>query len=270
MARSRNKYSRAAMRSRYRKPKRRQSYPWFYTALALVVIAGILAIVLTKSGTKSSDVPPRPANAATGFPGDHWHAALGVNICGEWLPFQAQSTVVAGNPNVYAGLHTHGDGFVHIEPASRADSGDNATLGRYVRYMGWKLSSDSVEGWVAPSFQPDKKAWSDGDRCPKGSPDAGKNGQLVWYLNCKASSGDPSDHKISDGDVIAVAFVPKSEKVGVPPSASGNPFKESGQGSFAFNNPECAKVLGSTTTSSLAPPSSEPSSTAPTPTTSTP
>src|SRR4249920_3798765 len=89
MPKSRNRYSRTAMRAKYRKPKRRRggSMGW-NVAIAVVVIVGILAIVLTRSSSSDniSDARPLAANQTTGVAGDHWHTYLGVNICGEWSP----------------------------------------------------------------------------------------------------------------------------------------------------------------------------------------
>ena len=61
---------------------------------------------------------------------NHWHAALGVYDCdrwagdgvsgdGVWIWHPATpggSPARAGNTNVYAGLHSHADGIIHMEP----------------------------------------------------------------------------------------------------------------------------------------------------------
>ncbi len=62
---------------------RNRSQQWWYVATALVVVIGIFLIVLTKTDGGGS------GSAATDRPRadfDHWHAAIGVNVCGEWLP----------------------------------------------------------------------------------------------------------------------------------------------------------------------------------------
>ena len=133
MPKSRNRYSRTAMRAKYRKPKRRRggSMGW-NVAIATVVVIGIVAIVLTRSGSTDnlSNSRPLAANQTTGVAGDHWHTYLGVNICGEWLnpapafekAFESQSA--AAN----AGIHSHGDGLMHIHPFSSAAAGKNASI----------------------------------------------------------------------------------------------------------------------------------------------
>ena len=43
-----------------------------------IVIVGLLLILVTISGEDSDRLPPRP--------GEHWHAAYGVDLCGELAP----------------------------------------------------------------------------------------------------------------------------------------------------------------------------------------
>ena len=84
----------------------------------------------------------------------HWHAALGVYDCDTWVGDQHRPGVVAlarrdahgsparaGNTNVYAGLHSHADGIIHMEPLVDEEAGRHATVGKYFQFGGWKLSS---------------------------------------------------------------------------------------------------------------------------------
>src|SRR5437870_2026135 len=131
MARSRNKYSRARMRARIRRPKKRRGSTWFYATLACIVVAGTVGIALTIGGS-ANDVRPRfGLNPATQDFYDHWHEALGVNVCGEWVEAPPTFEFRAGSTTVRAGLHTHGDGFIHIHPFDSVDAGNNATLGQF-------------------------------------------------------------------------------------------------------------------------------------------
>ena len=45
----------------------------------------------------------------------------------------------AGTQN--AGIHSHGDGLVHIHPFTAAEAGKNATLGKFAQYAGITLSA---------------------------------------------------------------------------------------------------------------------------------
>jgi hypothetical protein len=222
---------------------------WFSGALVVVVVVGVVGIVFARSDRSSASIPPQPGNPATGAPGDHWHEAIGVNICGEWLPNPAQFTTVAGSA-VEAGLHTHGDGFIHVEPQTQSDGGNNATLGRWFDNGGWSVSSQSFETWTGPSGDPTKKTWSNGDACPVKTPEAGQRGHVVWSLNCEVRSGNPGDYKVRNGDIIAVGFLVRAQNPGVPPSASSTPSGGTGT-PFIAGHKACAggAASGPTTTS---------------------
>lgn len=209
MARNRNKYSRARVRAKVRRPKRRGGARWYYGALALILGAGFAGIALSAGG--SSATPPRI--------GDHWHSSLAVNVCGEWLGPPGEFLLRAGT-SVESGLHTHTDGFMHIEPGSSADAGDNATLGRFFENGGWTLSTNSLDLWQGPAAQPSKSTWSNGDECPAGTTMAGRNGTVKWSVDCVGRTGDPSEYKLRDLHVVAVGFLPKGEAIGVPPNAT--------------------------------------------------
>src|SRR5206468_10129714 len=88
-------------------------------------------IALSRSGGESSDTGPGAKI------GDHWHAAFGVNLCGTWQ----------GNTPTYeaaTGVHSHGDGFMHIHPFSAAGAGKNATVGLFLKQAGDKVSASDV------------------------------------------------------------------------------------------------------------------------------
>jgi hypothetical protein len=227
MANSRSKYTRARIRNRGRRGPRRGGAQWFYAVVAIIVIAGVGLIVVSRS-SEADDVPPQPGNPSTGEPGDHWHAAIAANICGEWINNPAEFETAADNPNVRVGIHTHGDGFLHIHPFTKSEGGDNATLGRFLTYGGWDASEDSLSLWSGPAADPTTTEWSNGDKCPPGSPYAGQTGVVKWSIDCKDRTGNPSDLKPKDRDVVALAFVPKAEAIGVPPNASSAPSDDGG------------------------------------------
>jgi hypothetical protein len=251
MARSRNKYSRARVRAKVRRPKRRGGARWYYGALACIVIAGIAGITLSAT---SSDTPPLAGiDPATQDFFDHWHEALGVNVCGQWLGPASTFEDVAGT-TVRSGLHTHADGFIHIHPFTAADGGNNATLGRYFHNGGWELAEDSFNVWEGPATQPGKTQWSNGDKCPAGSEMAGRKGVVKWSVDCLNRTGNPADYKLEDLKVVAIAFLPKDEKIGVPPNAFETPAADSDTDNPKALNVETCGTAGpgatTTTTSS--------------------
>lgn len=251
MARNRNKYSRARVRAKVRRPKRRGGARWYYGALACIVIAGIAGITL--SATSSETPPLAGIDPATQDFFDHWHEALGVNVCGQWLGRASTFEDVAGT-TVRSGLHTHADGFIHIHPFTAADGGSNATLGRYFHNGGWDLSEDSFNVWEGPAIQPATTQWSNGDTCPAGSEMAGRKGVVKWSVDCVKRTGNPADYRLEDLRVVALAFVPKDEKIGVSPNAFETPAADSDTDNpKALNVKTCgtAGPGGTTSTSSV-------------------
>jgi hypothetical protein len=240
MARSRNKHSRAALRAKARRPRRQGSSRWFVVTVTLLTIAGLVGVVFAadlfdRDGSSASAAPQPPS--ADNPSGDHWHAALGVNVCGEWLESPAEFETAAGNSGVRTGIHTHGDGFIHIHPFYGSEAGANATLGKFLDYGGWSASEDAIEVWTGPSFDPQKTTWSNGDRCPDDAPAPGR-GHVVFEVNCKTVTGDPSDHKLRNQEVVAIGFVPADYEIGAPPNASSAPAND-GTDAEAIDQKKC-------------------------------
>jgi hypothetical protein len=90
----------------------------FPGVLVLIVVLGVSLIVYARNDRSSQD------RGAVPQLGDHIHEAFAVNLCGEFLPDipEFESPV---------GIHTHGDGVLHIHPFSELGVGPNATLGRF-------------------------------------------------------------------------------------------------------------------------------------------
>jgi len=273
MARSRSKYSRAQIRARVRRPRKRGGAQWFYGVMAAIVVLGVVGIVFARADNISAAGPPQPGNPSTGAPGDHWHSAFDVNICGTWIDPPATFEQVHDNPNVQPGIHTHGDGFIHTHPFTRSEGGDNATLGKFLGYGGFGASEDSIDlgsdtaAWTGLAADPGKRTWSDGDKCPPGTPMAGKKGVVKWSIDCTAEQGNPSDHKLRDLEVIALAFLPKGQDIGVPPNASATPAADQSSEPTPLNVKGCSTAgpggetsttVPAATTDSTAPPASTP------------
>ena len=93
----------------------------FPGVLALVILLGTTLILYARDDRQSDDMGGVPQI------GDHIHQALAFNVCGEQLPdlptFESRTI----------GIHTHGDGVIHIHPISQLGVGANATLDRYLK-----------------------------------------------------------------------------------------------------------------------------------------
>ncbi|HXY92240.1 MAG TPA: hypothetical protein VEP49_07180 [Acidimicrobiia bacterium] len=233
-------------------------------AIGVVVIIFVVAIVVARSGGSANGGggPPRAANPDTGEPGDHWHTYLGVNICGQWLPPVPAFEQPVGSPagTQAAGIHSHGDGLIHTHPYVESEEGTNATVGKYAHYGGWSVSSDSIDAWAAPKGAPNQKSWSNGDTCTFG-PYKGKKGQIVWAVDNKPRTGNPSDYQQQDGTTVAIGFLPKDTKLDFPPDACNAFANISDQQTAAVVSKDspCREQVATTTTQ--VPASTEPPST---------
>ncbi len=175
-----------------RPTKRKSGTLGFSAVIAVVVVLGIIGIVLSRGEDKASAVGPDI--------GEHWHAALGINVCGEWKPNTPQYEAATG-------IHSHGDGFIHMHPASRAGANQRATVGLFLDQAGEKVNAKELE-------LADGADLKNGDKCPNLD---NKVGKIRWSVNDKEKSGNPANYVPNDGDVVALAFLPEGEKIGVPP-----------------------------------------------------
>lgn len=203
-ASSTKKVARAARAGGGRTYSAKRPIGW-YSAMALVVILGTLVLVVSVQDRKeqvaaeATKVAPFEQGSEENPAGDHWHSAYGVYACDEFLPFLEDP---GRDPD---GIHTHGDGIIHIHPFTRRAAGDNAVFGVFEELMGMTFDEDRIEY--------DGKTFKDGDDCD------GEPGEVRFLVNGKEVKGDPSDYKYEDRDVIVVAFAPKDKKIPALPWA---------------------------------------------------
>ncbi len=165
--------------------------------VALCALLGIVAVAVTRSSDEHEVLVGRGVGP---WPGrDHWHAALGVYVCDHWLTGTEPDLLTgedspsgawawpdltpAGEParvgsDVYAGLHSHNDGIIHMEPLRRDESGNGATLGRYFEFGGWSLGTDHIDFL-------DEHVRTGGD-C------SGQPAVVRWSVNGRERAGDPA------------------------------------------------------------------------------
>jgi hypothetical protein len=105
----------------------------------------IVAVILLGTGLVAYARDDRQSDDMGGVPqlGDHIHQAIAFNLCGEQLADLPEFA----SPQI--GIHTHGDGVIHIHPTSQLGVGANATLDRYLRTVrdegGLDVSLDNSE-----------------------------------------------------------------------------------------------------------------------------
>ena len=107
-------------------PKRNLLFP---IGIAAVVIVGVLLVGFARtSGTKAA--------AASPAVGEHFHAAYGIYVCDKFLePLKDTGADTLG-------IHTHGDGVIHIHPFGSAAAGANATLKTWGKTDGLSFSNN--------------------------------------------------------------------------------------------------------------------------------
>ncbi len=185
----------------------------WYSSLVLICLLGVALIVYSRYERQ------HPAPAVQPAIGAHWYQALGFDICGTIQPNLPLNPNATTSP--VPGIRTEGDGVIQVVPTANADAGNNATLARFVvSYPKLKVSPGVLQ-------LPGKAKYTDGEKCPAGSPDAGKPGELVIKMwpsftppgsNNPVTFRDPTAVKLADGQLITVAFVPSGASIPKPSS----------------------------------------------------
>lgn len=99
----------------------------FPVSIAAVVIVGVLVVAFARNThTSAAEEAPKV--------GDHIHAAYGIYVCDTFLdPLTDQAADTLG-------IHTHGDGIIHIHPFGSAAAGKNATMAVWGKTDGMTFS----------------------------------------------------------------------------------------------------------------------------------
>jgi hypothetical protein len=181
----------------------------WYASLVLICLVGVSLVAYSKYEKG------HPNNPQPGI-GTHWYAALAIDICGKIQPNLGANP---SNGKVVTGIRTDGDGVIRISPTNSSDVGAKATLARFVQgYPGLTLDSGTLR-------LPGKATHTNGQSCPAGTKDAGKASQVqikVWPsfsgagANNPVTVTDPSAVKLSNGQLITVAFVPQGASIPKP------------------------------------------------------
>lgn len=173
----------------------------FPISIAAVVVVGVLVVGLARgSNSKAAAEAPQVT--------DHFHAAYGIYVCDKFL----EPLTDPGGDTL--GIHTHGDGIVHIHPFGGAAAGKNATMETWGKTDGLTFSKNG--------FTVNGTTYDNGFDC-NGQPATVK----LYAWNADDTSAAPQI--VSTGDIgsfrfktdrlaITLAVVP--EGTDVPPPTS--------------------------------------------------
>ncbi len=186
----------------------------WYSIMAVVLALGVFLVGFSRHQELSKNQVA--ANTPPRLNKDHWHSSFSMYLCDHFLPniplFESQD-----------GVHTHGDGVIHIHPFTAAASGNNATLGFFVKAIPpagtFKLSLTEIQvPPISGDTNPlDKKDWKNGDKCPNG-----QAGKVKFTVNGKQQNIDPSTWRLRNGDYLDVGFVPDNTPLPSNPNEKKN------------------------------------------------
>ena len=101
---------------------RRYGFP---AAVTIVVVLGVLLVGWARENREATSAPRV---------GDHWHSIYDIYVCN--APNAGTWRAKVLNENDPNGIHTHGDGLIHIHPFNSLASGDDATMGEFFSSFG--------------------------------------------------------------------------------------------------------------------------------------
>jgi hypothetical protein len=221
----------------------------FPGVLTLIVVLGVSLVVYARNDRLQDDLGGVPQLK------DHIHQAFGVNVCGEWKPDipEFESPV---------GIHTHGDGVLHIHPFSQLGVGANATLGRY-----FKDARD--DGGLDVKASDDKLDYLEEDIEEGETECEGVEDPVLRMAYWKDASdadslpevttGDFEDLRLTtDGAAITLFYGADDADIPMPPTASNLTALGAADGGSNLPDPEAANT---TTTAPSETPSTAPGET---------
>jgi hypothetical protein len=219
----------------------------FPIAIGAVIVLGLLLVLFA-----------RDRRNATAFPrtGDHVHSAYDVFVCvqdAEAPPASTTTSTVPGAPEESTttteptsttvaaagdvpskflapftdasedvlGIHTHGDGVIHIHPFADSAAGKKATLGVFLDQVGVSMTNDTLT-------LPDGTIYKEGETKCQG----GKDGELQvakWNnVNDAAQGSKPNEIFTSGFDQIhlgenesfTIAFMPAGSTIPAKPDVT--------------------------------------------------
>jgi hypothetical protein len=209
----------------------------FPIAVAATLILGLALIVYARQSLPAADSSPPTIN-------DHWHAAYGFDLCGDW--YQLKGDLEERNSQgqfvntefLRTGIHSHDDGVIHWHPYTAASVGRRATLGVFLQTYGVDLTNDSLTFPSADSLEqnpdfpnaeaaPPLDSYVEGETTCDGQP--AELSVRAWGSFTDTDGGQryiadmDKIHVDNDNMVFAIYFLPKDADQSMPPWAQNLP-----------------------------------------------
>jgi hypothetical protein len=167
--------------------------------VGVIVVLGVLLIVLSRGKTDDATAPQL---------GDHWHVAYAIYDCDHFIP--NLTDVVAQDTT---GLHTHGDGLMHLHPFATKYTGKGANIGHWGEATGLDLTDTSIKAAGIDR--------ENGDECDDGK---GTLQLKVWDSPTDETGHlidkDFADYAPQEFSLLTLAFVPEGTDIPKPPEAN--------------------------------------------------
>jgi hypothetical protein len=172
----------------------------------LACLVSILAIARTQrsGGERTAPDPASPPRVDR----DHFHIAYGVFVCDHFVPPFDDVRLD------HIGIHTHGDGLIHVHPSTDRAAGDAATLAVFGDAVGMRIDDGALQ-------LPSGGAYRDGRDC------FDRPARWIarqWEADAPGSepvtyTSDLAQIRL-DGDrrALTIAFLPEGSDVPKPPS----------------------------------------------------
>ena len=189
----------------------------WYAALVVIVLVGIASVAIAKYHYNQTPAVVEPAIGTT------WHAAIDFDICGT-----SQPALAASSSTSKSGLTTTGSGVLLIAPKTASEAGANATVGKFAsEYTGLTVTNTSLKYPGTKSQE-----YTNGEKCPAGTPDAGKKGEVMarwWVITTQVKHNQevqtngvttlkPAGLKLLNRQLITVGFAPPGTTLPKPPA----------------------------------------------------
>lgn len=182
----------------------------FPGVLTLIVVLGLALVVYARNDRLQDDLGGVPQIS------DHIHQAFAVNVCGEFTIVPEFESPV--------GIHTHGDGVIHVHPFSQLGVGANATLERFFKNArddgGLDLSLSNSKLTYLDETVEEGKTKCDGVKAPVLRMAYWPNVQDEASLP-EVTSGDFTDKRLTEnGAGITIFYGDPDADIPKPPNAA--------------------------------------------------